>query len=269
MKSHEDRRAVLDGLLRWTVQRISHLLIDLALLFSVFAGGCSVIGYSIGQSHDRSWARTVSILSVECAPVETGSKMIVRLFDGETLRGTYQGLVRQSPAEYRHVYNAFRTLIDPSQIVPAPGDSVRVITRSGEQTSAVFVAFDHICYRSTTRPVTRRRVAQAFLYLPASSDTVGVDLARIERVQFHDGTAVEGVTLEEMDSTMHLPDLSAIRLQTATALLTIPLSRIHSIDVPIAGNARWIGLGIGLVVDLALLTVVALAIAFSATYTGY
>jgi hypothetical protein len=41
------------------------------------------------------------------------------------------------------------------------------------------------------------------------------------------------------------------------------------IDVPIAGNARWIRLGMGLVVDLAILTVVALAIAFSATYTGY
>jgi hypothetical protein len=201
--------------------------------------GCSVIGLCVGASIDNRRPDYDTIPGSHVASVKPGKDIRLTKKTGEQLEGKYLGLGTLADSQYAPLYNECRERYKKEFLLPALGDSISTVTReSGKEYKGEFLGFDN-----------------QYIWLRARRwwpNAVRIDMSALDRITDRNGNLIEVGRLISLSSAGEIPALSAVALKADSDTLHIPTLAIDRIEVPVDKNARWEGLALGAVIDVAI-----------------
>jgi hypothetical protein len=201
--------------------------------------GCSLGGFFIGKAIDdaKPDRDTVAFHRLEALPQFSSIEIIQK--NGTMMPGKFIRLEPQGEPEYADVYEKFRLNHLAENAFPRLGDTILVQTYSSEVWSKFeFSGFAPGGVRAKRIP---GRVTALLRQIHLQSAT------------FADGTPINlgvwGLMLEENI----VPFTSSLIVKTDSAEVNLSLNDVQRIERSYSkGAAKWIGLGIGICVDVAL-----------------
>jgi hypothetical protein len=90
----------------------------------------------------------------------------------------------------------------------------------------------------------------------------GFYLNDVNDVIDYDGNRNMGYVISNLMKSGEIPLMTGVNLNTATDTKNISLDRIDHFKVPNSKNAKWVGLGLGLAMDVTALLIIALTYGF-------
>jgi len=219
-----------------TFRSLSRWLTPLILPYLLLTG-CSLIGFGIGAIIDGGQDEyNGPITSIDF--IEIGSKIGVAKTDSSRVMGIFQGV--QTVTEQTYALNYLRRVstLDSLTYAPAYNEQVRMITR-GDTVEGVFRGFD----RNT-----------AWVAAAENQAARGRNLDSIEWIEGHFGRRIRGWQLHDLIVTGRIPSRSSARIAEESVVHNIPLEGIASVTLLASsgstGSAKWVGLGIGMALDV-------------------
>lgn len=220
------------------LQSIAMAAILLLLLAPQYA--CTILGSIAGAADDARRAESRIIPTGEAVTVRPGTRLIVRLRDGQRLEAVYRDTTRLGDPDYLALWQ--RWLAIPGHVNSvAPGDRVTVVDGDGEW-PAVFVGYHYRSIEVTTSGDSLRRIP----------------LASLRRLSNAREEVWTGRELEAFDTAGLIPSRMGVVLRTQGAARgisvtdgatrAISLSEILTIS-PTPGHSGQIG---GMIVGMAL-----------------
>lgn len=227
---------------RVILRRILLGVVLIALLASSM--GCSVIGFTGGAIADGRTPDTVPRTTPEILALARGSAIEAVLSDGSTVTGTYTDLLAESGESYGPAFARSRESLLPEHPLPRLG-------------SRVGVGREHI-------PEVYTRPDAMLVYTPSMGELLGFDQEGVlltrggDMTLFRWGTVhslsyqegrIEGNILAELTATGRIPAVSGICLQDGDARTPVSFSEVREFRTRSSRNAKWYGLGLGLIID--------------------
>jgi len=245
------------------MSRRNKVLISLLLLVTAIViiqiNNCSLIGFGIGSAIDKSKPDSVYVPGWGMEIVKPGKKIKVILNDGQEVGGEYRGLYRASQEEYAERYTDFRKQKWDKLALPALGDSITILSKTGLEGKYNFEGLDYqYLPRKFEKETDSRLVVPGYIiFIKQIGDTTSkiVFLRVVDKIVDSSGNIVYGRTLERLASTGEIPFMSEIAIEDSTGRTLIPTDRIYQIQVPNKKHAKWVGLGIGAAVDVSLIII--------------
>jgi hypothetical protein len=202
--------------------------------------GCSLVGFAIGRAIDNGARSVTGPGALHTTARGTALEIVTR--NGWTGSGTFDGFQdAASPgAGYREVYAALHLALPPSAWMPRIGDTVSLALSADRGERVVF-----------------QGISFGRIYFSAPPDAA-VRFRSLSTVQSLAGRGGESISREDIarllaESVLPAADTIVVRNEEAGAV-PLPLWQVQEVKfVRPANTARWIGLGIGLVVDIALI----------------
>jgi hypothetical protein len=223
-------------------------IVPLLLLLGTVAilgySGCSVIGLCAGASIDNARPDYDTIPGSHVAIIERGKDIKLTMKTGEELKGEYLGVGRPADSQYARVYNEYRERYKKELLLPALGDSISTVTlESAKECKGEFLGFDnqYIWLRARMWPPNRVRI----------------DMSVLKRITDRNGNLIEVGRLITLSSAGEIPALSGVALKANSDTLCIPNPEVDRIEVPVDKNAKWMGLGVGVVIDAVIIVAIA------------
>lgn len=241
-------------------------LIALVVL-AIFTSGCSMVGLGTGMVIDDSRSDEKTIEGWKCGSVKKGTRATVHLKDGKHIDGVFDGLSELPPDEYATRYKSFKMACAHDLNLPQIGDTLRIIDRKGDQGRHEFGGFGYR-YKSLSRRSKEERSAVC-QYLSAMSidqhEQREFKLKYLDEIVTDDGNIIGADKIENLATQGKIPLKNVMAIDNVYGSRhLVNIENIKSIEVPRKKYAKWVGLGLGLLVDGA---IVAIAIAM-ASYEG-
>jgi hypothetical protein len=230
----------------------------LILVFGMllFANSCTYPAYSLGAKIDKSKNYYKTIPGWKIGNVQIKQQITIALKNGDSLGGIYLGIYPESDSSYNQEYGTFRAGNPEYLAWPAVGEKLVIKGRHGALTNITFCGFEYL-YRNLPNIPDKRAVYefQCLSFKESSGRSGHIYLNDIDSVKTLDGGVIEGKSLRRLSSRAELPLCTSILLQTADSLKMIPAEQIDHAITSSKGHLRWYGLGLGLVGDAVLITV--------------
>jgi hypothetical protein len=157
------------------------------------------------------------------------------------LKGEYLGLDTVALSQYAQWYNESRENCQKDVLLPALGGSISfTVLKGAKEYKGEFLGFDNHCILV--------RLMGAFNII-----TEKIDLSKLERITDKNGNLIDVGKLRNLSSEGKIPALSAVMVRTDSDTLHVPAATVGRIEIPNEKNAKWIGLGLGALIDLTLL----------------
>lgn len=217
----------------------SRIMLTALVLLLPYWLGCSLIGFGIGAIADGADDdRPHSGRTAEFAA--HGSTMTLRLIDGTEIVGTYAGVETLSPAAYNRVFRAVAGTWGRDSCAIFPGDTVTVRNNEGSS-PGVFLWTD-------------RESVFLFRITREGGDTLRFPLDDTGELTLHTGAILRGSDLRLLMAACGLPSRTSYRLAVDGTLRYVAPETVEfvSTESPTRGG-KWIGLGIGAVIDVAVI----------------
>jgi hypothetical protein len=220
-----------------------------ATLMVLQMNGCCILGFTVGAISDAKKPDSEAIPGWEVSTIKPGTKIGISLRDGTEISGKFRSLEQTSTAEYTSRYEEIRGQQPDGLILPTIGDTITVISKSGDQFVGEFCGFDYevMCIR-----------------LPRMTEPIKGNLDLVSSIIDRRGNVVEMGTIRKLTSEGEIPFLSEIVLQSEgwsywseLGEVRIPLDKIYQIQVPVKKRGALTGLLVGAAVDVIVIAVVA------------
>jgi hypothetical protein len=219
--------------------------IAMAVIMILNLSGCTAIGFGIGSEIDNNKPDYGPVNEGKLDEVGHGRKIVVELNDSTRVLGKFVGLVKDTGDDYRQRYSRIRAELAQNIYLPPIGDTVDFRYASGSSLKGIFEGFDqkfpcspcstYVSIRPWSDEGLTREKLQFLPYLRKalgdSAETVGI--CRLIR---------EG----------KIPLMSRITIVNADKLENYSLEKVKKVQLKNGKSAKWIGLGLGLAIDISL-----------------
>jgi hypothetical protein len=223
---------------------IATLAIITALL--LLQCGCSAVGAGVGSAIDAHKPDSVIMQGYRLSTIKQGSPLTVTLTNGSQITGTFDGGMAASAEWIDTLYMRAR-LNDPGcAILPALGDTVEFIHRSG------------LIRGQIKNVVYRRRESDCDFYFgfaPVdSSEEREFCLRHLLAVRGSDGGLLRSGDIANAIAQSHtFVPYSLIEMVTNEGIQLMPLDHIARVAAPSQKHARRNGLIVGAVIDVCMI----------------
>ena len=204
--------------------------------------GCSVVMFLEGTRRDTEEIDK-HVSPEDLGSIDSGATIEVYLTRGSTSTGLFLGTCRESPEVYHERYEQWRSSAPEPESIPALGEELTIMkaTESQPGVSGKLLGLDP----GSILVLSSGGLDTMNLWMPSVSyvlDSKGnkVELAKI-RMEMTEGTA---------------PMMSSLRIGDGTRETRISLGDIDHVQVPAVRWRKWVGLGIGVAVDIALYLII-------------
>lgn len=207
--------------------------------------GCSLIGLGIGAIVDAKTPDAYVLNTSGLDSIKQGSFVQVLKVDGDTVVGKFEYLEPSYDAEYAKRYSQFIKSVPEANLYPALGDSVSIVKNglSGRDVlTGKLLGFD--------RDVIH-------IHLSESEETARVLVEAVDTIRNERAAVLDGNLLRQQIIEGDLPLASAIAVETGAGKHEIFLDDIARVRYFLSKNAKWVGLGVGFLVDAAAFAVFA------------
>ena len=206
------------------------------LLFSAYVFcGCTVLGFGTGAMID-SGKPDKEILLPEGAPnLGSGDDVRISLVDSSFTDGTYEGKAYLDSSVYAARYAKFRQSMSSSTTFPNLGDTLRATLKPGKsQMTYLFCGFD---------------LKSMDVQVPGQPNIGKMPFRRLSTLESKSGENLQPDMLESMSTKNQLPHNISLLVRTKHDTIHVPYDDIRFIEKANSKNAKWIGLGVGFVID--------------------
>jgi len=207
-------------------------LLVIAIVASFQSLGCSAIGFTIGSLSDGSRNEVDTLNVTHVWQIHPNQDVGVLKTDGRLISGEFSAVDTVPYAEYRSAYDAARGKPEGSGL-PAIGDTVSITFGTDLRRSSLqgtFVGFD-----------------PGIMHLRLKESLVTIPVETINALNSHQ------VTIQTVRSCMSsgcVPFMSQLLLKDGTEVRGIGLNGVREVYLNNSLYARWIGLGVGVTLDL-------------------
>jgi len=225
------------------------------IVCTMLSSGCSVVGLGVGMAIDNSHTK---LSECGCGYIKAETKATVCLHDGSTVDGEFRGLEYKPEREYIDVYNDFREKNRSRTYLPAIGDTLIIAMVDGNRGLHRFEGFDYIRGLTSIEQMEHGRISSCVCISARelrSREKREFALSNLFSVSGPDGQSVTGEVFRSLCSSTVFPLQSELSLISDGQPRHIDLDKIESIKVYEKRYAKWIGLGIGLVIDAAIIAI--------------
>jgi len=233
-------------------------LLAVAIMIILTINSCSVIGFSVGAMKDNSKPDSLRIAGFEAEKIKPVKNVKITMNDGKQLRGKYRGIHLLPREEYTQRYNAIREKSSPDFIVPKLNGDIIMTLNSGKQVEREFLGFDFgnqpilLEDTSITNPLFNLRILTKVKGSPGSQNFPS---RIVDKISDREGNVYQARNLEKLALEGQIPFSSAITFENQDSMLLIPGEEVSRIELKNGKNAKWIGLGIGAVIDAGLIII--------------
>jgi len=208
------------------------------LVFCIFAlCGCgSLVGFGIGAIVDGSKPDKDTLHVGGSVDLASGEEIRILLLDSTVVEGSYRQYAPLDSVVYDLRYKKFLDGAGDYGALPGIGDTLIVEINTGSQQYwYLFRGFGsgYIIVRRLDRPIISH---QWFTNLAS--------------VRHPDGSSYDLQMFKMMDESARLPRDASLVVENKAGILRVPLDDIGFIEKQHSKNARLVGLGIGLAVDI-------------------
>jgi hypothetical protein len=222
-----------------------HPLVPLLATCAAFhLTSCSLVGFLGGSIMDAAIPDEHIFSPAGVDSIKRGWIIHVKRTDGTTASGEFLGSATTTDETYAALYREFVATSPLGKLMPALGDSVRIITHGalgrGEQ-SGQFIGLSEGALRMQSKKY---------------KGDVGVVLGSIDTVYHPRGPMIRGDTLRRYAADGEVPMATVktrLLLSGDNGTAFIPIDEIRDIRFPDSNNRKWWGLGIGAALDAALI----------------
>jgi len=196
------------------------------------------MGYMAGSiADDKDRERGYS--ADDLALIPRGSAVEVRVDSGAVLRGTFLGTVREDAGKYAVRFDEWRTVHDSGHVIPRLYDTVCAGTphQLDMSLSGIFIGFDPGAI------LVQRIDKRDTVNLWAPSIVLGYDSR---------GNTIDWAAMRSLVRAGKPPFFSSLVLATGDGKRTLALGTITSVTLPASTYRKWVGLGVGIAIDAAL-----------------
>lgn len=214
---------------------------SILMLNTVHSPGCCFIGYRIGASVDASDHDTSWVVGFSDWEMEHNDSTAIKMKNGTTLNGRFQRIADLPDSLYERGYRE-ATLLGLG--LPRMHDTVEVIRSQGasgqRNMSGEFLGFG-------IDPAMGGTVVR----IGRGSEVKSYGLKGVKTISDFQGREWKGKDLSEAVDRGAVPLDRGVRARIASADTLLAVSDIDSIWVRSRPGWRWVGLGIGIAVDVA------------------
>jgi hypothetical protein len=166
----------------------------------------------------------------------SGDRIRLILVDSSVVEGTYREFAPLDSSIYALRYARFLQSANPFVTFPRLGDTLLSTTNGGnsQQWEYVFRGYG-------LRTLELQRVHQFHM--------THIAYKQLSVLKNQAGVKFDLVTLERMSNADQLPRAISIVVESKLATVLVPLDDVRFIEKTNSMNAKWIGLGAGLVID--------------------
>jgi hypothetical protein len=207
------------------------------------APGCSFIFYSIGDRLDGSG----TVPAEKAERLQKNDEIVITTKDNMRVQGKYVELVSRPEHEYAGAYDLFLASHNQGAF-PCLGDTVLLQVPDGKWLQCQFLGFGSWCLQMKDLE---------------SEDQKAFRLSEIVCATFGDTTLTDLSAWHRTFSENSFPMLYSVKTEKDGTKQVVNLEDILTIEVKRGGALKTVGLLIGTCVDLGLVYVGALGIAFS------
>jgi hypothetical protein len=238
--------------------KIKTVILAVLIGLANYMGGCSVVGLGVGAAIDNSIDDKKSLTNWECGKIKEGTETTVHLSDGSAISGKFGGLEKKKTEEYIKEYAEFRKTYENEVYLPGIGDTIRINYRYDEKGIHEFLGFDLPAKRSGR--YAKRRSYAPYINVTANKLNENVEknysLKYLEEIEDSKGNRVTDQDLEGFTAKSKFPTRSCIILSTDSTHHQVNVEKINFIEARRIKYAKWIGLGLGVAIDAAIITVI-------------
>jgi hypothetical protein len=235
--------------------KLACLLVMTALSLSI--SGCSAVGLGVGAMIDQSKPDCKDIPSYNAGTIKKDTEITVYLRDGSQFEGKYDSLSKISPTDYAKTYAKVQMAKPCNVILPVIGDTVDVLLKRKTRHNNEFLGFDYQ-YKKKYSETSKMRGTECY-YLYAKSFVKNQPekfyLNNIKKIIDYNGNTNVGYVITNLMKRGEIPIMTGVNLNTATDTKNISLDRIDHFKVPNCKNAKWVGLSLGLAVDVTVIII--------------
>jgi hypothetical protein len=220
-------------------------LLLLLVVGAIFGNsGCTAIGFGVGAAIDSSKPDYVTIPGWRAASIKRGKDIKLTKNNGEELKGEYLGLDTVAVSQYAQWYNESREKCQRDVLLPGLGDTISftVLTRAKEY-KGEFLGFDN-------------QYILVRLVVIGGMVNEKIDMNNLERITDKNGNLIEVRKLKDLSLEGKIPVASTMTVKTNVDTIRVPIAAVSQIKIPNEKNAKWVGLGIGALVDVAIVVAV-------------
>jgi hypothetical protein len=212
-------------------------------LASLLLSGCTAFGIAVGSLHDHTIRRNATGPATRVLSVKPGQVLTVTYADSHEIIGVYQGLGHRAASEYVPLYAAARDSLSSryKTTLPMIGDTLSVAPQSGETLDGELVGFG---------------LQRMWLKSPRRDSLMSVPLCSMKITDSH-GVAFDTLIQRNMMEDSGMPSLVTILLRQNLTDVSIPTDSLSQIRVHVDPNYWLLGGAIGLLVDAAVVALIA------------
>lgn len=218
------------------ISKLFPWLITFIILITVVSG-CSIIGLSVGALADADNPDRADYPADKFNQIKPGKKIEIVLRSDDTLKGEFKGIDQMSELEYESFFNEFINESNEIHTVPAPGDTITILDFSGDEFTYVLTGYNG-GYLSVRRMEDQRAIE--FL------------TGKISKIYFGNVETTSGSEIDRLILERKLPVFQTLVLDSDGERVTIPLDSIARVTRIGSNKRKWIGLALGLAIDLAM-----------------
>ncbi len=210
----------------------------LAILSAALFSGCSLIGFLVGSGIDGGKAERDTVAISQLESLQQSDKIEIVNKNAAEMRGQFKQLEPLPDSGFAKAYEQFRVehLADN---FPRFGDTLLVQRRfSGSSLRYRFEGF--VPGRLLARQISDGKKAV-------------LQIARLETITNTDGSPIDLATWIQMLNSNGVPFASSLIVKTDSAEIKVNINDIQRIERVNSRNAKWVGVGLGLVADIAVL----------------
>ena len=238
--------------------RLAGILALAALMLHI--GGCSAVGFATGALIDEASNSKTHKESWQVGSITKGKNVTVYLRDGALVEGNYRGLYDVEDHSYNVKYAGAVSNIGPKVSLPAIKDSISVVVGEATYRDNCFTGFGYN-YRKSQKRSDSDKLAACFYISSEVAGNPGESRFYLDRVtQIYDfkGDSTRGYTINKLIENGHVPLKTGARIAAETGSYKVPIEDIEYIEYR-TKNAKWVFLGLGLVIDALIVIAVASA----------
>ena len=222
-------------------------IIPIVMLFAMasMSISCTLFFTVIGADKDQARARKPVTLLQDPAAIPRGKSVYVITVEGDTVKGTNQGLVERLDSAYTGENANELSVLDSTVDVPSLKDSLFLMQQSGKAVPCTFEGFSRGILSVNAGEPPR-------LYK--------IRLNGITQLTNRQGKPYDLSQWSESRISPRLPKYLCLAVNSGEHQSEVPLDRIDHIVSPPSRTNYWaLGLGVGLITDAALLAAIARA----------
>jgi hypothetical protein len=227
-----------------------------ALCLSMISGCCTTAGFLAGAIIDNSSSGQKEIPAWQIGTLQTNDYPTIITKSGDRIQGFYQSLYPISQSEYKAAYSAFRNTNSTTALFPSLGDTIDIIQSNHKYQGEIFQGFGYR-YQKRYAQKDKVRIGSQCYYIITQSDSIAsIAKYNVEDLKYihtaHNDT-IAGNILRNLLLNSSIPISEKILLTSPGKSWTIRPDQIEKATLTRKTKGRWLGAGIGLGLDIALL----------------